>query len=34
MALRVAVFGLGGVLTLPSVADSLSRTEEALALPR
>ncbi|XP_059129422.1 bifunctional epoxide hydrolase 2 [Peromyscus eremicus] len=34
MALRVAAFDLDGVLALPSIASALSRTEEALALPR
>ncbi|EHB14253.1 Epoxide hydrolase 2 [Heterocephalus glaber] len=34
MALRAAVFELDGVLAVPSVAGSLSRSEEALALPR
>lgn len=34
MALRAVVFDLDGVLALPSLAGALSRTEEALALPR
>ncbi|XP_037668870.1 bifunctional epoxide hydrolase 2 [Choloepus didactylus] len=34
MALRAVVFGLDGVLALPSVAAAFARMEEALALPR
>lgn len=34
MALRAAVFGLDGVLALPSLASSWDRAEEELALPR
>ncbi|XP_004614748.2 bifunctional epoxide hydrolase 2 isoform X2 [Sorex araneus] len=34
MALRAVIFDLDGVLVLPSFARALSRTEEALALPR